>query len=249
MPHLDDDLLALLALGEREPDPVTAAHLDSCEQCRRELHELNRVVTAARTNADATHELVPPAAHVWTGVAAAVGMPASDAHRQQVTDPRGVVEAPSRPRIPAQRRTLHTWLAAAAGVAIGMSATVAFQALDSDEPAAPPGDEVVATARLDKLGADGTSGTAEIRDTTDARVLRVQLDDRTAGRGFREVWLLDPATGQLVSLGVLNGTESTFELPVGLDLRDYPTIDVSREPLDGDPAHSSDSIARGNLEL
>ena len=63
------------------------------------------------------------------------------------------------------------------------------------------------------------------------------------------MWLLDPDTGDLISLGVLNGTASDFELPDGLDLRDYPTIDVSREPLDGDPAHSADSIARGELDL
>jgi hypothetical protein len=248
MPHLDDDLLALLALGEVQPDAETAAHLDTCAHCRHELHELSRVVTAGRTSVDATHELVPPAGHVWAGVAAAVGKPASDARPQQVTDPPGAVEEPRRLRPRGERRTLHTWLAVAAGVAVGMSATVAFQALDPDESAAPE-DDVVATASLAKLGADGTSGTAEIRDTTDARVLRVELDDRATGRGFREVWLLDPATGQLVSLGVLNGTEATFELPAGLDLRDYPTVDVSREPLDGDPAHSADSIARGDLDL
>jgi hypothetical protein len=247
MPHLDDDLLALLALQEWQPDPESAAHLDTCERCRHELHELSRVVTAGRTNAGAADALVPPAAHVWAGVASAVGMPASDAPSRQVTDPPGAV-VPTRLRPREQRRTLHTWFAVAAGVAIGMSAVVAFEALDSDEPTAPQ-DDVVATATLAGLGAGGTSGTAEILDTTDARVLHVQLDDRTAGGGFREVWLLDPATGQLVSLGVLNGTESTFELPAGLDLRDYPAVDVSREPFDGDPAHSTDSIARGNLDL
>ncbi len=61
--------------------------------------------------------------------------------------------------------------------------------------------------------------------------------------------LLDLDTGDLISLGVLNGTASDFELPDGLDLRDYPTIDVSRKSLDGDPAHSTDSIARGELDL
>jgi len=248
MPHLDADLLTLLALQEQQPDPESAAHLETCERCRHELHELSRVVTAARTNGGAADELVPPAAHVWAGVVAAVGVPAADADPQQMTDTREGAEEPRRLRPRAERRTLPTWFAVAAGVAVGMSATVAFQALDSGGPTASE-DTVVATARLDKLGADGTSGTAEILDTTDARVLSVQLDDQAAGGGFREVWLLDPATGQLVSLGVLNGTESTFELPAGLDLRDYPTIDVSREPLDGDPAHSTDSIARGNLDL
>jgi hypothetical protein len=38
-------------------------------------------------------------------------------------------------------------------------------------------------------------------------------------------------------------------IPDGLDLAEFPVVDVSREPLDGDPAHSSDSISRGTLEL
>jgi hypothetical protein len=249
MSHLDDDLLALLALGERSPDSESAAHLELCERCRHELHELSRVVTAGRTNAEATQQLVPPAAHVWAGIAAAVGISSSDEHRQPIAQTPTAVDEPTRLRPRSGRRHLHTWLAVAAGVAIGMSGTVAIQALDSEEPTAPPQNDLIATARLAKLGATGTSGTAEIRDTADARILRVQLDSRTAGGGFREVWLLDAATGELVSLGVLNGTESTFELPDGLDLRDYPTIDISREPLDGDPAHSTDSIARGDLDL
>jgi hypothetical protein len=48
---------------------------------------------------------------------------------------------------------------------------------------------------------------------------------------------------------VLSGTESRFVIPTGLDLAEYPIVDVSREPFDGDPAHSSDSIARGTLDL
>jgi len=151
-----------------------------------------------------------------------------------------------RPR--AERRRLPTWLSVAAGVVIGLSGAAALQALDAGE-APTPEDTLLATAELDELGVNGTSGTAQIRETGDARVLDLELASRTQGAGFREVWLLDPATGDLISLGVLNGTASTFELPDDLDLRDYPTIDVSREPLDGDPAHSSDSISRGDLAL
>jgi hypothetical protein len=81
MPHLDDDILILLALQERQPDLESTAHLDTCERCRHELHELSRVVTAGRTNA--AHQLVPPPAHVWAGVASAVGMPASDCRRDR----------------------------------------------------------------------------------------------------------------------------------------------------------------------
>ena len=54
--------------------------------------------------------------------------------------------------------------------------------------------------------------------------------------------------GGAVSLGSLDPKHpTTFAVPAGLRLSDYPYIDISVEPLDGDPAHSSDSIARGRI--
>jgi hypothetical protein len=247
MPHLDDDVLTLLALGEVLADPETTAHLDSCDRCRSELHDLRRVVTAGRTNAGTGERLVQPAPHVWEGIVAAVD-------RQADSRPRTPTDAPPAAALSlscTRARSVDgcpTWLAVAAGVVIGVSGAAAFQELDSEEGAAPE-DTLLATAELSELGVNGTSGTAEIRDSGDVRVLDIELASRTPGGGFQEVWLLDPATGDLISLGVLNGTASTFELPDDLDLRDYPTVDVSRERLDGNPAHSADSIARGDLAL
>jgi RNA polymerase sigma-70 factor (ECF subfamily) len=43
------------------------------------------------------------------------------------------------------------------------------------------------------------------------------------------------------------GDEGRFTFPVGLDLDDFAVVDVSAEPFDGDPAHSGDSILRGEL--
>ena len=37
------------------------------------------------------------------------------------------------------------------------------------------------------------------------------------------------------------------ELPADLDLAEFPLVDVSVEPLDGNPTHSGDSVARGEL--
>ena len=51
----------------------------------------------------------------------------------------------------------------------------------------------------------------------------------------------------MVSLGILAGDSGIFAVPRGLDLADYPVVDVSFEPLDGQPAHSGESIARGIL--
>ena len=244
MPHLDDDSLALLALEEQEPDLETAAHLDACERCRRELDELRRVVTAGRTNIDAAQGLIAPAPHVWEEVTAVVGLQTDRSRQPTMAEPQpaGAV-TPIRSR--AEHRRVPTWLGVAAGIVIGVSGALAFQALGLAEP----DESLVATVQLAELGDTGTSGTAEVRDTERARVVHVELDEPARGGAFREVWLLNADTGNLISLGVLNGTESTFELPDGLDLRDYPVVDVSREPLDGDPAHSADSIARGELEL
>ena len=52
----------------------------------------------------------------------------------------------------------------------------------------------------------------------------------------------------MVPLGVLRPGEQTLELPSGLDLGEFPIVDVSVEPLDGDPTHSGVSVARGVLE-
>lgn len=48
-------------------------------------------------------------------------------------------------------------------------------------------------------------------------------------------------------MGVMSSEAGTFELPAGLELSQYPIVDVSDEPIDGNPAHLSVSIARGTL--
>lgn len=253
MQHTDEELLILLALQEAEPDGETAAHLATCARCRIELDELVRVVDAGRTNLALTSALVPPPGHTWEKVARVVRHADTGARR---ADARADAEAPvggptvvtsiapgarSRPR-----RRVPTWLAVAASLVVGMAGGgLLFQQLGTDQQ---PG-VVVATARLSELGRDGTTGEAEVRETAAGPVLHVHVARRARGEGFREVWLLEPTTGRLFSVGVLNGTDSTFALPEGLDLRSYPTVDISREPFDGDPAHSADSIARGDLDV
>ena len=80
-----------------------------------------------------------------------------------------------------------------------------------------------------------------------ARVLRLD-PEATGGTGFRGVWLLNDDATELVSLGVVRGKTGTFVVPDGLDIARFNNVDVSAEPFDGNPAHSSDSIVRGPLE-
>jgi hypothetical protein len=52
----------------------------------------------------------------------------------------------------------------------------------------------------------------------------------------------------MVPVGVLNGSTGRFTVPAGVNLTDYPVVDVSLEPLDGNPAHSGTSVLRGTLQ-
>ena len=76
--------------------------------------------------------------------------------------------------------------------------------------------------------------------------MSVRADD--SSDGYREVWLIDANVEGMVSLGILDGSSGQFVIPDGVEVGDFPIVDVSWEPLDGDPTHSGDSIVRGQIE-
>jgi hypothetical protein len=50
----------------------------------------------------------------------------------------------------------------------------------------------------------------------------------------------------MVSLGPLRA-DGRYAIPDGVDVRAFPVVDVSIEPLDGEPTHSGRSVMRGVL--
>jgi hypothetical protein len=235
MKHLDDDVLTLLALEDEQPDKPTAEHLRTCERCREELRALSRTVTAGRS-APGSNQLVAPPARVWEGIQAELGALSRD---------DGVDAQPLPSALSPRRRRAPVVLAVAAAFVAGavLAGTVVAAIVGERDTAT----RQVAAASLEPLGAGGTTGRAEVVTVRDQRYLDVAIDRRTSGEGYREVWLLDPEEGRLVSLGVLTGTKSRLAIPEGLELTQYAVVDVSREPFDGNPEHSTDSIARGPL--
>lgn len=107
--------------------------------------------------------------------------------------------------------------------------------------------QVVASAQLELLGATG-AGSAELVDADGGFELHVATDGLEAADGFVEVWVIDSEVSRLVSLGPLR-PDGVYTLPGGLDPAEFPIVDVSYEPFDGDPAHSGDSVLRGTLEF
>lgn len=260
MPHLEPEDLALAALGE-PLEPAARDHLAGCAQCSAEHASLAGAVAAGRSAAPgAGDELVPAPDRVWAAVSAELGLdpgvhPGGRAAAGAAGSAAEVIPASGRlPRGtstyspdsgPVRRsRASARWLAvaAAAGVVLG-GAGVRWW----DERT--PGPSVIEQASLAALPAwPEASGEATVeRDKDGTRRLVISLAGAGGPSGYHEVWLIDRDVTKLVSLGVLHGDTGSFVLPDGLDLGEYPVVDVSEEPFDGDPAHSGDSIVRGVL--
>ena len=136
------------------------------------------------------------------------------------------------------------WLLAAAAAVVVIAAvagTVLATSGSADDPS------LVASTSLEPLGEAG-AGTAELVDDDGDLQLRVETAELDPGDGFLEVWVIDPEVSKLVSLGPLR-PDGVYDLPSGLEPEEFPIVDVSLEPIDGDPTHSGDSLLRGQLEF
>ena len=220
MPHLDPDILALLALGETVANEADTEHLAQCANCSDELASLSAAVNVGRQSLSAD-TLVAPDARVWQAIATELAL---------------------KPR--RRSRTLLPVLAAAAAVVVVASGAAVWWALQ------PAPATLSASAALDAFPNWPTAdGKAVLEQNPDgSRTVTVTLDAPAAQDAFREAWLIKSDASDLVSLGVLRGSSATFDVPAGIDLSQFDLVDVSQEAYDGDPTHSGDSIVRGKLQ-
>jgi anti-sigma-K factor RskA len=96
--------------------------------------------------------------------------------------------------------------------------------------------------------AENSGGTAELTPRAGGSA-KVELRGLTpsGARDFYELWLLGD-DGQLVSLGSVRvpaSGDATLDVELPVDPRKFRYLDLSREPDDGDPSHSTVSILRG----
>jgi len=243
MSHTDPDDLAMVALGELALDAAQAEHLQGCSVCRDELAALERTVQTARRAP--VSQLVSPAPRVWDAIAAEIR---SDTSQEPPSEP-GDIPAGVSPRrahrVERGRRRGRLRPALLVSGLVGAAAVVLIVAL-----LVVPRPVDVATAVLDAFPAHpGATGSAALeREPTGAERVVVELDADVPADGHREVWLLTEDGSDLVSLGVLDGSSGSFDIPADVDTSVFRVVDISQEPDDGDDAHSGDSIVRGLLE-
>jgi Anti-sigma-K factor rskA len=268
--HTDPDVLALLALGESTGTPADLEHVARCADCARALDEFALVAAAGRAG-DPSDALMQPSDRVWAGISASLGLSpdlAPELPRGQSVRPAGALawpagtpapdgaaapeasavpgSAPVEPLAPrrAARNRRTTWLAVAAGFVVvgGVATALVIGSLAGGQA------DVVAEADLDALPDwPDAGGSAIVREADGERILDVTVSPDSRPDSVREVWLISSDLSKLVSVGLLAADEGRFPLPQDIDLEEYSVVDVSSEPLDGNPAHSSDSIVRGAL--
>ncbi|PPF80023.1 anti-sigma factor [Subtercola sp. Z020] len=268
--HTDPEILALIALGEPAGSEADGEHLAACRDCRATLDALTGAAVAGRSSASAP-TLVAPHDRVWAQVAATVA-----AERAAATGDAGggagggvgvgvgrvavmggdsppqAAQSSPLPTRPRSRRVPARWLALAAAVVVvatagGVATTLALR---PSTPTATPSVTVLARAALSALPdwPDAT-GDAVVETDGSATSMVVSVNAATDRPDtYREVWLLSSDLTKLVSLGLLVGDSGTFAIPADIDMTEYAIVDVSSEPLDGNPAHSSNSILRGRLD-
>ncbi|MFD6419438.1 anti-sigma factor [Streptomyces sp. NPDC060194] len=261
MHHLAAEDLAALAVDGAaglEADEPVRRHLRLCPACSDELAALRRVVDAARTSTDDDRLLLAPPERVWAGISAQLAadgapppvLPAPPAPPPPDRAP-AVAPASSRRRVSALVAVLVAVVCLVAGAGIGASAArwqqpeQAVRVRAAGEPfrLAPPGPvpgadgrRVTGTVRLESAAGPGG----------DRLVVSVAGLPRDDG-GYYEVWLMSRAHDRMIAVGVLGpGGSARLPLP-SVDLADYPVLDVSAQKLDGGPAHSGISVARGPL--
>lgn len=224
--HVDEETIALLALGE-SVSGLGADHLRTCGACSAKVDQLRAIAESARAVTDDDRPMAPPDI-VWQRIADEI-------------ESDGPVFA-KRSRGTGARMGWFA-LAATVGVLVGSIGTMLTVNQQDSAP-------TVAQAELDPLPGKAAQGVAQVRQTDTGPVLRIEVPDLPQPDGYYEVWMLSPEADSMVSVGVLgSGAVNEFPLPADMDMNAFPIVDISLEQFDGDVTHSADSIVRGTLAI
>ena len=219
----------------------------------------DREIELIRSVAADPVEMVDAPADLWSHIAAAVEAEA-EVETAPETDPEGMpATAPGTAHegvapvvdLSARRRRWATVLISAAAVVAVVAGVGVFAATRPD----PAPTELAAAELLPYEGAQvgEAAGQVELIDDGDQLTLRVDMRDLPAPAPgtFYELWLIDPTTGEPVSVATMKDGSSDvateIAVPSGTDPAQFDVVDVSVQEEDAGPEHSGNSVLRGTL--
>lgn len=245
--HCDPATLTAAAVDGAPLEAADRAHLVECAECAAEFAAITDIVDMGRSAKDVV--LVSPPPSVWQAVEQELSQQGEGAPVTALDDRRATAPEARRSK---WATVLSLGVAASFGAVIGAAITGVI----TSGPSGPaPTPQIVAEAQLAALpdGKDTLgSGTAKFEKDADGDdILVVDTADLEQPGGFYQVWLIDPATFRMVSVGTIGaGAQSvTFPVPAAIDPDTYSVVDISDEPMDGDPTHSKASVLRGELSV
>jgi hypothetical protein len=216
-----------------------------------------RIADAIRSMADDDGRLASPPSNLWGRIERAIDDPADEPGLveppeelwDRIADDVRADGGPSIAAVRASRRHRRTIGLVAAAVLVVCAIAAATVLVGRTTTTST---ELVARASLSGAGLDpggDSTGSAELLEGNKGWKVAIQATDLPAlpEGSYYEAWLLGSGPGQVQSLGALKG-DGRFSVPEGLAIDDFPLVDVSIEPIDGNPAHSSRSVLRGELE-
>jgi Anti-sigma-K factor rskA len=236
--HTDPETLAMIAMGESVGLPSDAEHLASCDECGHELAQLRDAVAVGRSSLGAGPLLEVPAG-VWRGISDELGLGA-------VAPVTPIDFASGAGRSESKRRMRgRGWIAGLVAASVVLVAAIGGGIVLSNQSRP----TVLAQATLNAFPKwPSATGDATLEKLSGGeRAVIVSLDAPKASDSYREVWLINKDATGLVSLGLLDGSNGRFVIPADIDLTEFTQVDISDEPLNGDPSHSGNSIVRGTL--
>ncbi|WP_137754585.1 anti-sigma factor [Agrococcus sp. SGAir0287] len=251
MQHIPHDDLAWRAAARGPVDDEVEEHLRTCALCAAELEALEQTVERIR---DGALEPAPLPEGLWDRIAAEVAGDATS-HDERPAEvvplPVATEDAPPRARDRRIRRPLarrfsgRALVVACVATAIVVGGGVGLGAWIAQRP---PAEQVLASIDLAPLEDGLADASASIVERDGHRVLVIDAASLPSAEGATlDVWLIDADVVGMVNVGILDEDHAEYVLPDDLDLGEFPIVDVSIEPLDGDPTHSGASIWRGSL--
>lgn len=242
MPHCDPAALDEAAIGTHTLSEVDQRHVEQCEECAETLAALSHVVAVARTTDGL--QLVSPPDSVWLGITSEIG--------ESTTAGSSVVVEDHRPEL---RHRWPRWAPLAIAAVLGVVVGGAIAGVIATRDPAVLAPQVVASATLAPLPENPVdtqaAGTAVLKNVDGEDVLVLDTRGLPEPVGFYEVWLMDPKTAGLISIGSVPGgvQQTSLTVPSGVSFDEFSVVDISVEPLDGNPTHSAVSVLRGQLTI